>query len=297
MDLTLYDIKESSSGQSVPCDQQFCKEVNGGLLSGCTTNITCPYLEIYGDGSSTAGDFVKDIVLYEQVSGDLKTDSANGSIIFGHLGCNCFLVIIIMLDNLMLWCGARQSGDLSSSNEEALDGILGFGKANSSMISQLASSGKVKKMFAHCLNGVNGGGIFAIGHVVQPKVKMTPLLPDHLSIDASTQGDGKGTIIDSGTTLAYLPEGIYEPLVSKFWKEGPKYCGFDNGGCFQTVIVSLNVVFMVRDMSQKWKGGECLSILPKVELLQQCVPIFPNLLVAFLLHSKFSRIGPFTFHF
>lgn len=75
-------------------------------------------------------------------------------------------------------CGARQSGDLSSSSEEALDGILGFGKANSSMISQLASSGKVKKMFAHCLNGVNGGGIFAIGHVVQPKVNMTPLVID-----------------------------------------------------------------------------------------------------------------------
>lgn len=50
------------------------------------------------------------------------------------------------------------------------------------MISQLASSGKVKKMFAHCLNGVNGGGIFAIGHVVQPKVKMTPLLPDQYAI-------------------------------------------------------------------------------------------------------------------
>ncbi|TKY64950.1 Aspartic proteinase protein 2 [Spatholobus suberectus] len=218
MDLTLYDIKESSSGKLVPCDQEFCKEING-LLSGCTANISCPYLEIYGDGSSTAGYFVKDIVLYDQVSGDLKTDSANGSIIFG--------------------CGARQSGDLSSSNEEALDGILGFGKANSSMISQLASSGKVKKMFAHCLNGVNGGGIFAIGHVVQPKVNVTPLLPDQphynvnmtavqvgdaflsLSTDASAQGDRKGTIIDSGTTLAYLPEGIYEPLVLKIISQQP----------------------------------------------------------------------------
>ena len=50
------------------------------------------------------------------------------------------------------------------------------------MISQLASSGKVKKMFAHCLNGVNGGGIFAIGHVVQPKVNVTPLLPDQYAI-------------------------------------------------------------------------------------------------------------------
>jgi len=39
-----------------------------------------------------------------------------------------------------------------------------------------------------------------------------------LSTDTSAQGDGKGTIIDSGTTLAYLPEGIYEPLVSKVYK-------------------------------------------------------------------------------
>lgn len=72
-------------------------------------------------------------------------------------------------------CGARQSGDLDSS-DEALDGILGFGKSNSSMLSQLASTGRVKKMFAHCLDGVNGGGIFVIGHVVEPKVNTTPLV-------------------------------------------------------------------------------------------------------------------------
>lgn len=46
------------------------------------------------------------------------------------------------------------------------------------MISQLASSGKVRKMFAHCLDGLNGGGIFAIGHIVQPKVNTTPLVPN-----------------------------------------------------------------------------------------------------------------------
>ncbi|CAI8593692.1 unnamed protein product [Vicia faba] len=221
MDLTLYNIKDSSSGKLVPCDQEVCKEINGGLLTGCTrnTNDSCPYLEIYGDGSSTAGYFVKDVVLFDQVSGDLKTDSANGSVIFG--------------------CGARQSGDLSYTNEEALDGILGFGKANYSMISQLSSSGKVKKEFAHCLNGVNRGGIFTIGHVVQPKVNTTPLLPDqphysvnmttvqvghtflNLTTDASDQNDKKGTIIDSDTTLAYLPDGIYQPLVYKIISQQP----------------------------------------------------------------------------
>ena len=74
-------------------------------------------------------------------------------------------------------CGAQQGGDLGSSNQ-ALDGILGFGQANTSMLSQLASAGKVKKIFAHCLDTIKGGGIFAIGNVVQPKVKTTPLVAD-----------------------------------------------------------------------------------------------------------------------
>ncbi|KAK8488311.1 hypothetical protein V6N11_068439 [Hibiscus sabdariffa] len=219
IDLTLYNIKDSATGKLVSCEQEFCHVINGGPLSGCTANASCPYLEIYGDGSSTAGYFVKDVVLYDRVSGDLKTSSANGSVIFG--------------------CGATQSGNLDSSNEEALDGILGFGKSNTSMISQLASSGKVKKMFAHCLDGINGGGIFAIGHVVQPKVNMTSLVPNqpHYNVNMTAvqighdflnfttnifeSGDLPETIIDSGTTLAYLPEIIYEPLVSKILSQQP----------------------------------------------------------------------------
>ncbi|KAL4309928.1 hypothetical protein GQ457_01G023420 [Hibiscus cannabinus] len=219
IDLTLYNIKDSATGKLVSCEQEFCHVINEGPLSGCTANASCPYLEIYGDGSSTAGYFVKDVVLYDRVSGDLKTSSANGSVIFG--------------------CGAKQSGNLDSSNEEALDGILGFGKSNTSMISQLASSGKVKKMFAHCLDGINGGGIFAIGHVVQPKVNMTPLVPNqpHYNVNMTAvqighdflnfttnifeSGDLPETIIDSGTTLAYLPEIIYEPLVSKILSQQP----------------------------------------------------------------------------
>lgn len=67
----------------VPCNQEFCLEVNGGPLSGCTANDSCPYLQIYEDGSSTAGVFIKDLVLYDRVSGDLQTTSANGSINFG----------------------------------------------------------------------------------------------------------------------------------------------------------------------------------------------------------------------
>lgn len=36
----------------------------------------------------------------------------------------------------------------------------------------------------------------------------------NLTTDVFGVGDRKGTIIDSGTTLAYLPQMIYEPLIS-----------------------------------------------------------------------------------
>lgn len=37
----------------------------------------------------------------------------------------------------------------------------------------------------------------------------------NISTDVFEAGDRQGTIIDSGTTLAYLPDVVYEPLVSK----------------------------------------------------------------------------------
>jgi len=66
---------------------------------------------------------------------------------------------------------------LSSGSDESLDGIIGLGQANSSVLSQLAAAGKVKRVFSHCLDSISGGGIFAIGEVVQPKFNKTSLVP------------------------------------------------------------------------------------------------------------------------
>lgn len=216
IDLTLYDPKDSSSANTVSCEQGFCTATYGGVLPGCTMSVPCEYSVMYGDGSSTTGYFVTDFLQYDQVSGDGQTRHANASVTFG--------------------CGAQQGGDLGSSNQ-ALDGILGFGQSNSSMLSQLAAAGKVKKIFSHCLDTINGGGIFAIGDVVQPKVKTTPVVPNmpHYNVNLESinvggtalqlpshifeTGEKKGTIIDSGTTLTYLPEVVYkEVMVAVFAK-------------------------------------------------------------------------------
>ncbi|RVW70163.1 Aspartic proteinase-like protein 2 [Vitis vinifera] len=256
VDLTLYDMKASTTSDAVGCDDNFCS-LYDGPLPGCKPGLQCLYSVLYGDGSSTTGYFVQDFVQYNRISGNFQTTPTNGTVVFG--------------------CGNKQSGELGSSSE-ALDGILGFGQANSSMLSQLASSGKVKKVFSHCLDNVDGGGIFAIGEVVEPKVnitrwyKITALFIENVSIyveksskfagmriclilflsaqiwmenastahynvvmkeievggdpldvpsDAFESGDRKGTIIDSGTTLAYFPQEVYVPLIEKILSQQP----------------------------------------------------------------------------
>ncbi|GMH11409.1 hypothetical protein Nepgr_013250 [Nepenthes gracilis] len=216
--LTLYDPKGSSTAKMVTCDENLCTMIYSSTLSGCKSDMLCYYEVTYGDGSSTAGFFVEDYIHYDRITGNLQTTMGNGSIVFG--------------------CSAKQAGQLSSSGE-ALDGIIGFGQANSSMLSQLAAAGKVKKMFAHCLDGLKGGGIFAIGEVVQPKLNTTPLIPHQnhynvvmksievagdvigLSTDGRTSGGHSAAIIDSGTTLAYLPDGVYELLMSAIISQQP----------------------------------------------------------------------------
>jgi hypothetical protein len=183
IELTLYDPAGSGSHSGVTCGQDFCVIANGGLPPTCpSASSPCGYSIAYGDGSSTTGFFVTDTLHYNQVSGNAQTALANTSITFGCVSlykpvCSSILLFAGPAHDsaFVCRCGAKIGGDLGSSNQ-ALDGILGFGQANSSMLSQLANAGKVTKIFAHCLDTVNGGGIFAIGNVVQPKVKTTPLV-------------------------------------------------------------------------------------------------------------------------
>ncbi|GMI94182.1 hypothetical protein like AT3G02740 [Hibiscus trionum] len=213
IELKLYDPKKSSSSSLVYCKDEFCSTAHDGKLKNCKSERQCEYYVVYGDGTGNGGYFVKDSVQLQQVTGNLQTAPTNGTIVFG--------------------CGNKRSGDLSTSSE-AVNGIIGFGQANSSVISQLAASGKVKKKFAHCLDNVDGGGIFTIGEVVEPQIKnKAPMLPKQSHYKIKTKEveigdtiiklatsffgrtDENAAIIDSGTTLSYLPTRIYELLVEK----------------------------------------------------------------------------------
>ncbi|XP_013752466.1 aspartic proteinase 36-like [Brassica napus] len=214
--LSLYDSKASSTSKKVGCEDEFCSFVS--QPDACEPMKTCSYHVVYGDGSASDGVFVKDNVTLDQVTGNLRTAPLSQEVVFG--------------------CGSNQSGQLGKT-DSAVDGIMGFGQANTSIISQLAAARNKKRIFSHCLDNVNGGGIFAVGEVESPLVKFTPLVPNQLhynvilkGIDVGGEpvalppslavfGGNGGTIIDSGTTLAYLPENLYTSLLQKITARQP----------------------------------------------------------------------------
>ncbi|CAI8601148.1 unnamed protein product [Vicia faba] len=102
-----------------------------------------------------------------------------------------------------------------------------------SVISQLSSQGIAPRVFSHCLKGdSNGGGLLVLGEIVEPNIIYSPLVPSQphynlnlLSISVSGQvlpidsaifatSNNRGTIIDSGTTLAYIAEEAYNPFIN-----------------------------------------------------------------------------------
>lgn len=153
--LSLYDSKASSTSKKVGCEDDFCSFVS--QPDACEPMKTCSYHVVYGDGSASDGEFVKDNITLDQVTGDLRTAPLAQEVVFG--------------------CGSNQSGQLGKT-DSAVDGIMGFGQANTSIISQLAAARNKKRIFSHCLDNVNGGGIFAVGEVESPLVKFTPLVPN-----------------------------------------------------------------------------------------------------------------------
>uniref|UniRef100_A0A1J3D8K8 Aspartic proteinase-like protein 2 n=2 Tax=Noccaea caerulescens TaxID=107243 RepID=A0A1J3D8K8_NOCCA len=211
--LSLYDAKASSTSKKVGCEDDFCSIISNS--DTCQPDIGCTYHIVYADESTSDGNFIRDKLTLEQVTGDLKTGPLGQEVVFG--------------------CGSDQSGQLGKS-DSAVDGVMGFGQSNTSVLSQLAATGDAKRVFSHCLDNVKGGGIFAVGAVDSPKVKTTPMVPNQMHYNVMLMEmdvDGApldlppsivrkgGTIVDSGTTLAYLPQALYDSLIETITARKP----------------------------------------------------------------------------
>ncbi|KAK3419366.1 hypothetical protein EUGRSUZ_H05087 [Eucalyptus grandis] len=166
----------------------------------------CSYGIQYADGGSTRGFLVKDVIDF-----DFKSNRGG-----------------VLSPRVALGCGYDQ---IPSPYTPCFDGVLGLGKGESSIVSQLSSQGLVANVVGHCLS-TRGGGFLFFGDGLYNFSRITWRPLSYKSKRYSPVGTaelffaGKPTgqknlklLFDSGSTYTYFSSKAYEALSSRVKNE------------------------------------------------------------------------------
>ncbi|KAI3417265.1 Peptidase A1 domain-containing protein, partial [Psidium guajava] len=267
MPLHVFDPGSSSSASVMSCLDERCTPGVQASDSVCPTQSNlCSYSLAYEDGSRASGYYVTDLLTFNEIEGNVLVNSS-AAVMFG--------------------CSTSQTGDLQEA-DKTMDGIFGLGQQETSVVSQLASLGVAPRAFSHCLRGDgDGGGTLVLGEIMDPNIAYTPLVPSQpyynlnlqsislngqsLSIDPSVFAtfSDRGTIVDTGTTLAYLVEEAYDTLINAIAigvSQTAHMLTNEGNHCFFTTS---NVVDIFPQVSFNFDGGASMILSPQEYLVQQ----------------------------
>ncbi|KAL8459619.1 hypothetical protein ACS0TY_036927 [Phlomoides rotata] len=275
---TLFDPAATKTYRPVACRTNLCAYEGN---SGCNSKEECVYQVVYGDRSFSKGD--------------LATDTLT-------LGST------LTLPNFGFGCGRNNNGTFTPVGS----GIFGLGTGAISIVRQQSSS--IHGRFSYCLTYIDSNVTSKISFgndalVKGPNVLSTPLLTKeintfyYLKLEGisvgkqrfkyynSEQFDDEGNIIiDSGTTLTFIPLELYQ-VVESALRSGIKATPVkdphgtfnlcyksQNGGEFNSPVVTAhfkgaNVALAPRSIFvevEEWLV--CLTFLPSQDLA-----IFGNL--------------------
>ncbi|CAM0878036.1 unnamed protein product [Alopecurus aequalis] len=276
--LEFYDPKNSSTSSNISCSDHRCKEAIKAGHSVCqafdSPNNQCAYDVAYA-GAATSGFYVSDTMYFDTVMpiGNEEATSPSASVIFG--------------------CSNSRSSNLLA------DGIMGFGKNSPSIILQLNSQGVSPKVFSHCLkSSEDGGGILVLGEIVKPGIVFTPLVQSQarynlnmksivvngqnirLNSSLFTTSNTQGTFVDSGTSLSYLADGVYDPVISAIDNAVPQSIRayfFQGDLCY---IIELNSsrsnLSLFPILTLQFEGGARMTVDPVNYLLRKGTSANPH---------------------
>ncbi|XP_057964422.1 aspartic proteinase 36-like [Malania oleifera] len=203
-------------------------------------------------------------------------------------------------------CENVETGDLYSQHA---DGIMGLGRGDLSIVDQLVERGVISDSFSLCYGGMDvGGGAMVLGGITDPtgmvfthsdpvrspyyniELKEIHVAGKRLPLNAKVFDGKHGTVLDSGTTYAYLPEAAFISFKTAIMKElhsfkqirgpDPTY----NDICFSGAgsdVLQLSKTFPAVDMV--FRNGQKLSLSPENYLFRHskvpgayCLGIFQN---------------------
>ncbi|KAJ6997448.1 aspartic proteinase-like protein 2 [Populus alba x Populus x berolinensis] len=176
-------------------------------------------------------DDEKQQCVYERQYAEMSTSSGvlgEDIISFGNLSA-------LAPQRAVFGCENMETGDLYSQHA---DGIMGLGRGDLSIVDHLVDKGVINDSFSLCYGGMGiGGGAMVLGGISPPSnmvfSQSDPVRSPYYNIDLKeihvagkplplnpTVFDGKhGTILDSGTTYAYLPEAAFVSFKDAIMKE------------------------------------------------------------------------------
>ncbi|GAB2228362.1 hypothetical protein Droror1_Dr00010197 [Drosera rotundifolia] len=241
----------------------------------------CVYDRRYAEQSSSSGVLGDDIVSFGSAS-ELKPQHA----VFG--------------------CENSESGDLFT---QRADGIIGLGRGPLSIMDQLVNKGAIDNSFSLCYGGMDlGGGAMILGtHELPGDMVFAPsdssrsqyyninlkeiyVAGKLLNLKPSVFDGNHGTVLDSGTTYAYLPKEAYSAFKSAILESvrplkktsgpDPNYQDICLGGAGRDVS-QLSRTFPQVEMV--FGNGQKLSLSPENYLFRHttvpgayCLGIFQN---------------------
>ncbi|KAL5780148.1 hypothetical protein ACOSQ2_010885 [Xanthoceras sorbifolium] len=203
-------------------------------------------------------------------------------------------------------CENVETGDLYT---QRADGIMGLGRGQISIVDQLVDKGVISNSFSLCYGGMGvGGGAMVLGSITPPpdmvfshsdpyrspyyniELKEIHVAGTPLKLSPKIFDGRHGTVLDSGTTYAYLPRQAFAAFKDAIIKEIPslkRIHGPDpnyDDICFSGAgrdVVELSKTFPEVDMV--FSNGQKLSLSPENYLFRHtkvsgayCLGIFEN---------------------
>ncbi|CAN4128303.1 unnamed protein product [Withania somnifera] len=220
----IFDPRKSSTYKTVSCHTNACEIVGSAT---CVTKNVCAYEINYGDDSYSTGDVAFETFIFASTTSKTKK------------------VENISIPNVIFGCGYNNDGTFNNHTS----GVVGLGFSKISIIQQLDR--QIKGRFSYCLIPVdlspfssppNATSKINFGPkavVSGPNVLTTPIIQKntdpfyYLNLESVSVGEKRlefktsqlsssvageedigNIIIDSGTTLTFLPEEFYNKLES-----------------------------------------------------------------------------------
>ncbi|KAG9440280.1 hypothetical protein H6P81_020445 [Aristolochia fimbriata] len=211
-------VDSGSTVTYVPCSG--CEQCGNHQDPRFQPELSSTYQQVMCNVDCTCDD-LRRVCIYERQYAEQSSSSgvlANDIISFGKESA-------LGPQRAVFGCENAETGDLYSQHA---DGIIGLGSGPLSIMDQLVEKGVITDSFSLCYGGMDvGGGAMVLGGISPPPdmvfSRSDPVRSPYYNIELKELHvggaplqlpprvfDGKhGTVLDSGTTYAYLPEAAF----------------------------------------------------------------------------------------